>query len=184
MEGGEFYFVQARPITALPEAPNEDGPLVVWDNSNIQESHCGVTTPMTFTYAQRGYLSAYRQTMEARILFKEEIQPQPLPETCSASSAVASITISTTGKGLTPSSFGQNKEDMEEMMGLKDPVDFVEDDNLSSLEKLHVYLDYSQPFIKKGFRNLKTTVPIFQDNFEKHASKLSIDKIKEESPGA
>ena len=33
----------------------------------------------------------------------------------------------------------------------------------------------------KGFRNLKTTVPIFQDNFEKHASKLSIDKIKDMS---
>ena len=37
LEGGEFYFVQARPITALPEAPNEDGPLV-WDSNNIQES--------------------------------------------------------------------------------------------------------------------------------------------------
>ena len=33
-------------------------------------------------------------------------------------------------------------------MGLKDPVDFVEDDNLSLLENYSVYLDYSQPFIE------------------------------------
>ena len=40
-------------------------------------------------------------------------------------------------KGLTVlPSFGQNKEDMEEMMGLKDPVDFVEDMNLTFWEKV------------------------------------------------
>ena len=72
---------------------------------------------------------------------------------------------------------------MEEMMGLKDPVDFVEDDNLSLLEKLQRLPRLLATFYRmlKGFRNLKTTVPIFQDNFEKHASKLSIDKIKDMS---
>ena len=60
---------------------------------------------MTFTYAQRGYLSAYRQTMEAMGIPQEEIEAAtPWLKICSASSADASITISTTGtKVLRPS---------------------------------------------------------------------------------
>ena len=53
----QLYLLQARPITALI-------PLqVVYDNSNIQESYCGVTTPLTFSFAQRAYTTVYRQTM-------------------------------------------------------------------------------------------------------------------------
>ena len=35
--------------------------MVIWDNSNIVESYCGVTTPMTFTFALRAYESVYRE---------------------------------------------------------------------------------------------------------------------------
>ena len=186
LEGGEFYFVQARPITALPEAPNEDGPLVVWDNSNIQESYCGVTTPMTFTYAQRGYLSAYQQTMEAMGIPQEEIEAATpwLRNLLGIIRGRVYYNINNWYKGLTVlPSFGQNKEDMEEMMGLKDPVDFVEDMNLTFWEKVQKLPRLLKTLYRmlKGFRDLKHTVPIFQDNFEQHASKLSIDKIKDMS---
>ena len=36
------------------------GPTVVWDNSNIQESYCGVTTPLTFSFAARAYSTVYQ----------------------------------------------------------------------------------------------------------------------------
>ena len=186
LEGGEFYFVQARPITALPEAPNEDGPLVVWDNSNIQESYCGVTTPMTFTYAQRGYQSAYRQTMEAMGIPQEEIEAATpwLKNLLGIIRGRIYYNINNWYKGLTVlPSFGQNKEDMEEMMGLKDPVDFVEDVNLTFWEKVQRLPRLLTTLYRmlKGFRDLKHTVPAFQDNFERHAAKLSIDQLKDMS---
>ena len=65
--------MQARPITSLPPPPNTDGPVVVWDNSNIQESFNGVTTPLTFSYAQRAYEYAYLQTMEAMSISEDKI---------------------------------------------------------------------------------------------------------------
>ena len=33
----------------------------VWDNSNIIESYSGITTPLTFSFARRGYEYAYRE---------------------------------------------------------------------------------------------------------------------------
>ena len=62
---GAFWVLQARPITSLPEPPNVDGPVQVFDNSNIQESYCGVTTPLTFSFASEAYASVYEQTMRA-----------------------------------------------------------------------------------------------------------------------
>src|SRR5205823_4126478 len=59
-KNGRFHLLQARPITA---AALRQGPRVVWDNSNIQESYCGVTTPLTFSFARRGYAGVYRQTL-------------------------------------------------------------------------------------------------------------------------
>ena len=57
-----LFVVQSRPITqAIPE-------VVVYDNSNIQESYCGVTTPLTFSFATRAYATVYRQTMAALAL--------------------------------------------------------------------------------------------------------------------
>ena len=65
METGTVYLVQSRPITSLPEPPNVDGPRVIWDNSNIQESFNGVIAPLTFSIAERLYADVYGQTMAA-----------------------------------------------------------------------------------------------------------------------
>ena len=62
---GTLYILQARPITSLPDPPDLDAPLIVFDNSNIQESYCGVTTPLTFSFAAGAYASVYTQTMRA-----------------------------------------------------------------------------------------------------------------------
>ena len=43
--GGRFHILQTRPITSLPALAKPKGGRVVWDNSNIQESSYGVTTP-------------------------------------------------------------------------------------------------------------------------------------------
>lgn len=49
--GGTLQLLQARPITALPApAPQSDEEEWLWDDANIQESFCGVTLPLTFSF--------------------------------------------------------------------------------------------------------------------------------------
>lgn len=58
---GRLYLLQSRPITCLAQMPDPDGRLAVWDNSNIAESYCGVTTPLTFSFVRYAYAHVYRQ---------------------------------------------------------------------------------------------------------------------------
>jgi len=60
LEGGRFYFLQARPITALGSSRGKEAPIL-WDNSNIADSFGGVTTPLTFSLARQIYAKAYRR---------------------------------------------------------------------------------------------------------------------------
>jgi pyruvate,water dikinase len=134
---GELYLLQARPITARPAA-TEAG-RVVWDNSNIQESFCGVTTPLTFSFAARVYASVYEQTLRGL---------GTPTQTIAAYRPVLRNTLGLFGGRvyyninnwyrmlLVLPSFGRNKQDMEQMMGLESPVDFVESEILSTRQKL------------------------------------------------
>ncbi|MEY4065422.1 MAG: hypothetical protein RIR26_1630 [Pseudomonadota bacterium] len=63
---GQVYLLQARPITTLPPESIFDekcagGGYILWDNSNIIESFCGVTTPLTFSHVSRCYQEVYFQ---------------------------------------------------------------------------------------------------------------------------
>lgn len=132
---GLVWFVQARPLTQpIPE-------VVVYDNSNIQESYCGVTTPLTFSFAQRAYATVYRQTMrvlglpEARIRAMEPVVTNLLGLV--RGRIYYHINHWYRGLQLLPG-FRQNKADMERMMGLDEPVDFVTDREKTALEKLRL----------------------------------------------
>jgi rifampicin phosphotransferase len=57
----ELYLLQSRPITSLASVADPAGRRALWDNSNIAESYNGITTPLTFSFAQRAYQGAYRQ---------------------------------------------------------------------------------------------------------------------------
>jgi pyruvate,water dikinase len=67
--GGSLFLLQTRPITSRPPASfydariNGDRPTL-WDNSNIIESFCGVTSPLTFSHASRAYRQVYMQFCE------------------------------------------------------------------------------------------------------------------------
>src|SRR2546423_1081957 len=51
----------SSPIPSLRAMPDPDGRLAIWDNSNIVESYSGVTTPLTFSFAQEIYEYVYQQ---------------------------------------------------------------------------------------------------------------------------
>jgi pyruvate,water dikinase len=64
--GEELFCLQSRPITGLPPDAHFDPALngsapILWDNSNIIESYCGVTSPLTFSHVSRAYAEVYDQ---------------------------------------------------------------------------------------------------------------------------
>ncbi|WP_347159396.1 PEP/pyruvate-binding domain-containing protein [Pontibacter chitinilyticus] len=165
-EAGSFV-VQSRPVTqAIPE-------VVVYDNSNIQESYCGVTTPLTFSFARRAYATVYRQTMQvlglpnSRIGEQEEVVTQLLGLV--KGRIYYNINNWYRGLQLLPS-FRQNKADMERMMGLEEPVDFVEDREKTLAEKVKLLpgLLVNLARLLRAFSSLGTMVPAFHAHFRQH----------------
>ncbi len=137
----QLYLLQARPITTLggvaeraqspADAPPEPhGPEIVWDNSNIQESYCGVTTPLTFSFALNAYGNVYEQIMRiARLPEADIARERPvLQNLLGLLEGRVYYNINNWYRMLLHlPSFKQNKHDMEKMMGLEEPVDFVVD---------------------------------------------------------
>ena len=62
-EGEVLFLLQSRHITTISAGSQIQGAgeTVIWDNSNIIESYSGMTTPLTYSFAQRAYGAVYRQ---------------------------------------------------------------------------------------------------------------------------
>ncbi|RMG18829.1 MAG: hypothetical protein D6731_01160 [Planctomycetota bacterium] len=52
---GELYLLQSRPITTLDREQ-------IFDNSNIVESYPGLVSPLSFSFARRGYAITFRES--------------------------------------------------------------------------------------------------------------------------
>ena len=163
----QIFVVQSRPITQpIPE-------VIIYDNSNIQESYCGVTTPLTFSFASRAYATVYRQTIQTLGLPQAVIQEQEAVITHLLGLVKGRIYYHINnwyrGLQLLPS-FRQNKADMERMMGLEEPVDFVKDhvkttrQTLTMLPRLLVNLSR----LLWAFSRLSNRVPAFLAHFQRH----------------
>ncbi|HEX8657282.1 MAG TPA: PEP/pyruvate-binding domain-containing protein, partial [Hymenobacter sp.] len=167
VEAQGLWIVQARPITQpIPE-------VVVYDNSNIQESYCGVTTPLTFSFAQRAYATVYRQTMrvlglpDSQIAAHESVLTQLLGLV--KGRIYYNINNWYRGLQLLPS-FRQNKADMEHMMGLEEPVDFVTDQQktLGATLRMLPRLALNLMRLLRAFGQLEHRVQAFHTQFLTH----------------
>ncbi|WP_167855245.1 PEP/pyruvate-binding domain-containing protein [Hymenobacter wooponensis] len=168
---GKVWVVQMRPITqAMPE-------VVVYDNSNIQESYCGVTTPLTFSFAQRAYATVYRQTMRvlglppALVAAHETVVTQLLGLV--QGRIYYNINHWYQGLLLLPS-FSQNKADMERMMGLEEPVDLVQSRARSWPERLRMLprLLLNLGRLLRAFQQLPNRIAGFQADFQTHYARF------------
>ncbi|MDT0684885.1 PEP/pyruvate-binding domain-containing protein [Autumnicola psychrophila] len=165
----ELFILQARPITQeIPE-------VVVYDNSNIQESYCGVTTPLTFSFASRAYETVYRQTMQVLGLSSQEIakHDKVLSNLLGLVKGRIYYNINNWYRGLQLlPSFKQNKADMELMMGLQEPVDFIGDVEKPLREKIRLLPGLVKNYYRlwRKFSKLHILVPEFQQKFQKHYS--------------
>lgn len=166
-----FYILQTRPITSLPEISNPNDKQVVWDNSNIQESYCGVTTPLTFSFANKAYATVYEQTLRLLGVNEQELKNHQnmLDNMLGLINGRVFYNINNWYRGLLfLPSFSENKADMERMMGLEDPVDMISDRTLTGAEKLkrlpQVFKALYQ--LLKGFRNMDRLVLEFRQSFQ------------------
>lgn len=162
-----LYLVQSRPLTqAIPE-------IVVYDNSNIQESFCGVTSPLTFSFAQRAYATVYRQTMQILSLPQKVIDAyNPVVNNLLGlikGRIYYNINNWYRGLQLLPS-FKQNKEDMERMMGVQEPIDFITDTEKSFTEKLKMLPSLLVNLLRlfSAFSRLQKSAVHFHSHFTRH----------------
>ncbi|MDH4063327.1 MAG: PEP-utilizing enzyme [Acidobacteriota bacterium] len=75
---GQLYIVQTRPVSTLPldtffDAAVNGREATLWDNSNIIESYSGVTSPLTFSFANAAYRRVYIQFCEVMGVPRREI---------------------------------------------------------------------------------------------------------------
>lgn len=165
--GEQLYLLQARPITVPIATPT------VYDNSNIQESYCGVTTPLTFSFARRAYATVYTQTMQVLGLPSSTINAQQdmVNNLLGLVRGRIYYNINNWYRGLQLlPSFRQNKEDMERMMGLEEPVDFVADQRKSFLQKARLLprLGLTLGRLLYRFSRLDQDTAAFQSHFRQH----------------
>jgi pyruvate,water dikinase len=133
---GEIWFLQARPITG-GVTPRPGG--IVWDNSNIQESYCGVTTPLTFSFARAAYATVYAQTMRA-VGIRERVIDEHRDVVHGLLGLIHGrvyYNLNNWYRGLLLlPAFSRNKADMERMMGVEEHVAFVQDESSTWIERL------------------------------------------------
>ncbi|HKK38761.1 MAG TPA: PEP-utilizing enzyme, partial [Cryomorphaceae bacterium] len=143
---------------------------LVLDNSNIQESYCGATTELTFGFARKAYQTVYTQTMRAVGLKEKTIEANR--EVVSnllykyRGNIYYNINNWYRGLQLLPA-FRQNKADMERMMGLEEPVGFVESssDSFWRIIAKVPLLAINMLRLLRSFRRLKRDTVIFQTHF-------------------
>jgi phosphohistidine swiveling domain-containing protein len=164
-EAGKLWLVQTRPLTQ----PVPD--VVVYDNANIQESYCGVTTPLTFSFAQRAYATVYRQTMRTLGLPAAVVAAHEpvITNLLALQQGRIYYNLNNWYRGLLLlPNFSQSKADMERMMGVLEPVDFVRDQRKTLTQRLALLprLGLTLGRLLREFARLPGQVQAFQARFE------------------
>ncbi len=188
LRDGEWFILQTRPVTRLPTPVTPIGKRMVFDNSNIQESYCGVTTPLTFSFANRAYATVYEQTMrllgvsEGRITEHRDM----LDNMLGLVNGRVYYNINNWYRGLLLlPSFKTNKADMERMMGLTDPVDLVQDRQFTLMEKLLRLPQVLRALVTllRGFRQMGQRVVDFNTLFESAYQSIDRPHLHTLTPG-
>ena len=175
----KIYILQTRPVTKLP--PPDESPEIIFDNSNIQESYCGVTLPLTFSFASEAYCDVYSQLMNLMGFSQAEIQNHHKrhENMLGIHQGRVFYNINSWYEGLkTLPSFSRNKEDMERMMGLTEPVKFVKDEVLGLIEKIKMSFKMLPTLwrLLRAFSKIDSRAAQFHEVF--HRAYSSFDRKK------
>ena len=182
IKDNNIYLLQSRAITSLRPPQDKTEPIHYFDNSNIQESFCGVTTPLTFSYANEAYFRVYHQLLEVLGLSHTEIQKHEKRHWNMIAFIQGRVYYNINswyeGLKLFPS-FKSNKEDMESMMGLEHPIDLVEDSNLSLIEKIKLLPTLIKCYGKLilSFVKIDSIVSDFESHFKNEYAYFKRDEF-------
>lgn len=163
----ELFILQSRPVTTRKEHRQ------VWSNANIQESYYGVTTPLTFSFASSAYARVYTQTMRAVRLPEKTIAEHQnmLKNLLGLVNGRIYYNINNWYRGiLLLPAFHRNKEDMEQMMGLEEPVSYIHDQTYTPWQQVRrlprLVVTYARLLLQ--FQRLPARVPRFHREFNRH----------------
>lgn len=135
-QNDQIHFLQTRDITIQIQSP---GNPVYFDNSNIQESFIGVTSPLTFSYAKNAYRHSYNTLMKVMGFSPGEIAQNDWRHQHMLGLVDGRVyyNINSWYEGLLfLPHFGRHKADMENMMGLETSIDFIQTQKLSTSQKI------------------------------------------------
>ncbi len=182
IKGDKIWIVQMRPVTGLGPDRSEQKEYV-FDNSNIQESFNGLTLPLTFSYAKQIYFHVYRQIMQVMGFSQEVIASQDVrhQQMLGLIQGRVYYNINSWYAGLLfLPNFGRNKKDMEQMMGLETPVDFILDLKLSKMQKLQRLPEMIRLMTKLSweFFRIDSRVKKFRLDFQKTVAKVRIENLR------
>ncbi|NLE79628.1 MAG: phosphoenolpyruvate synthase [Rhodococcus sp.] len=155
---GQLIVLQTRPITARASAamPGALGDWrTVWDNSNIQESFNGVTLPLTFSWASKVYEVIFRETLHL-IGVRDDVvaaNEKVLRNMVGLVSGRVYYNINNWYRVLRMAPFfDRNKDDVERMIGVENPVDFIEGIHASTRERLASVPQLAPVFVVLAWR--------------------------------
>jgi len=185
IKNNEIYILQTRPITTL-KGKNENE--IIWDNSNIIESFPGITKPLTFSFAKTSWANVFKQTALAMGVPKNIVE-----ENKDLFDNMLGLIHGRVYYNLINwyrfvsffPGFKNNKKYMEQMMGVKESIEFQEKQRkLLSKEKIKnipgsTKLAYG---LIKNHLLLDRKIERFHENFEKNYEKLSNYNLKNKKP--
>jgi len=191
---GELFILQTRPVTSVSDGFDfnngnlASGNHVVWDNSNIIESYCGVTTPMTFSFIRRAYSIVYHCFSEVM-----GISPLQVHQHRDAFDNMLGLFRGRVYYNLKNwyrlvrlfPGYHYNSRFMESMMGIKEPL-FLDDQprHPSLLRRWFVeFPALLRLLLRSGwnFLRIRSTVDRFQRHFHGHYdnwSKIDFDSMQ------
>ena len=186
LKDGIVYILQSRPVTTFSHI-DRSSPRTIFDNSNIIESFSGVTSPLTFSFAVTMYDAVYRQFYE--LMGTNSGKIEELGEVFRNMLAYINgrvyynlnswfITLQ-----LLPG-YNLNKEFMENMMGVKNPVDIEKRESVSTARKLFIEIPGAIKGIATVLYHLVTLdgkIQKFIGNFNKVTGPYLDDKFENRS---
>ena len=173
---GSVYWLQTRAVTTVDELGPAAGQPLLWDNSNIIESYSGVTTPMTFSFIEHAYTIVYECFSEVMGIPQQTVR-RNMPVFRNMLGLVRGEVYYNLFNWyrlirLFPG-FQLNKEFMESMMGVDEPLD-VEGESLetSFFEKAADVGSLARLALRSAinFGRIEKVADDFEAHFDSHFS--------------
>ena len=178
----KIYILQCRPITNYSHI-DKNLERTILDNSNIIESYSGVTTPLTYTFAKEVYSKVYHQTL--RSFFVSETAINSIEEDLNnmlyfyQNKIYYKLNSWYKMTALYPG-YEKNKKYMENMMGVKTPLEETKTQAKTRLIKIYskfIYTLLRMPKDSKRFlEKFNSVTKTYTNNkFEGKTNKELID---------